>query len=119
VGTEVAQNQSEPTGPNVVKGTITGFQGYTRDNVDYQSAVLQTPNGPTMVDLGPSWYYGYQNTSFNVGDGVTVVTGSNAFTIGPNMQVMPTYSIYNGPNVYTLRYGNGTPVYNWSGNQQP
>lgn len=117
IGTEVAQNQTPPTGPNVVTGTVTGFQGYTLNNVDYQSAIVQTPAGPAMVDLGPTWYYGYQNAAINVGDGVTVVTGSNAFMIGPNMQIWPTYSIYNGPNIYNLRNSNGAPLYYWSGNQ--
>jgi hypothetical protein len=115
VGTEVAQNQTIPTGPNVVKGTISGFQSYTLNDVPYQSAVVQTAGGSTLVDLGPTWYYGQQNLSYQVGDGVTVVTGPNPITIGPNLMVMPTYSIYNGPNVYTLRYGNGIPVYNWGG----
>jgi hypothetical protein len=117
VGTEVAQNQQIPSGPNVVQGTITGFQGYSLNNIDYQSAMIQTANGTQLVDLGPTWYYGNQNLNYQIGDGVNVVVGPNPINIGPNMTVMPTYSIYNGPNVYTLRYGNGTPVFNWGPNR--
>ncbi|MDR3691597.1 MAG: hypothetical protein P4L46_19620 [Fimbriimonas sp.] len=113
MGTEIAENLSIPTGPNVLSGNFTGFGTYTLNNVPYASGVLQTPNGPVTVDLGPQWYYNQQNAEYHIGDGVWVVTGPSTFTVGQYGSIYPSYSIYRGPQVYTIRDENGQPTYYW------
>jgi len=115
VGTESAQNSAPPTGSNVVQGRITGFKSYTLNNVEYQSAVLQTDGGQTLIDLGPQWYYNMQDVSYQIGDGVQVVVGPNPITVGPNLNIQSSYSIYGGSNIYTVRNSNGSPFYYWGG----
>jgi hypothetical protein len=113
MGTEVAVNTTMPAGANVVNGTIQNFTNYTVDNVPYAAAVIQTNDGLTTVDLGPQWYYGRQNLSYQVGQNLQVITGSQPIVINPYTTVLPTYAVYSTGNIYTLRYNNGIPVYNW------
>ncbi len=114
VGTEMAQNNTPPTGANVITGTFNSFRPYTLDNVQYQSAILDTNNGQMLIDLGPDWYYGRQNLNYQIGQGVSVIVGNNPITIGPNSNVASSYSIYNGSNIYNIRNADGTPTYYWT-----
>ena len=113
IGTEVAQNPTPPTGPNVVSGTVTGLNSYVLNNVPYADAVLQTNNGLLNIDLGPQWYYGQQNITYQVGDNLSVVIGPNPITIGPGVVINNSNVIYRGSDIYNLRNGNGQPVYYW------
>jgi hypothetical protein len=113
MGTEIAQSSAVPTGPNVLTGKFTDFNTYSLNNVTYSEGVLQTDNGRFNVDLGPQWYYGQQDVMYHVGDGVSVVAGPNAFTIGRNGGVYPSQSIYMGSQIYTIRNQNGVPTYYW------
>jgi len=113
MGTETNSVVSVPTGPNVLTGTFTNFGTYMLNDVPYVQGVLQTANGPLNVDLGPQWYYGQQNLDYRVGDGVSIVAGPNPFTVGPNLNIYPSYSIYRGPQVYSIRNENGVPLYYW------
>jgi len=115
-GTEIADNVTIPTGPNVQSGTITNFSTYNLNNIAYGEAVLQTDNGLVNIDLGPQWYYGQQNLAYQIGDHVSVVVGPNSISVGPNQNIYQSYSIYNGPSIYTVRYDNGVPAYYWNGN---
>lgn len=111
LGPEVAAKL--PTEPNMVGGTINGFQTYTVDNVPYEAAVLQTSNGLVTVDLGPTWYYGRQNLSYHVGDYLNVVEGANPLYVGPNSAIVSPYAVYSGSSVYWMRNAQGVPYYNW------
>ncbi len=113
MGTETAQSRSVPAGPKVLTGNFTGFNTYSVNNVPYAAGVLRTANRPVTVDLGPEWYYNQQDVVYHVGDGVSVVTGWNSFTMGPIGKIYPSYSIYRGPQIYTIRDGNGNPTYYW------
>jgi len=83
------------------------------NNEPYQSAVLFNGQRPGSRRPRSTWYYGQQNLVYNVGDGVSVVTGSNAFTIGPNLNVFANLLDLQRPERLYLRYGNGMPVYQW------
>jgi len=112
MGTEVASNATPPEGSNVITGQISQIVPYTYNGIPYQAAVIPVgADGQTFVDLGPNWYYGWQNVNYQVGANVSVVVGPNPITVGPNMIVMPTYSIYSGSNIYTLRNPDGSPVF--------
>ena len=110
-GVEVAESTIPPIGPNTLNGTVSGLTTYTLDNVPYAAAIIQSGAGSTVVDLGPQWYYGRQNVNYKVGDYLSIVSGPNPIQVSPYLTVLPSYAIYNGPNVYSIRDTNGNPFY--------
>jgi len=113
-GIQEVSNPIVPTGGNVVVGDITGFTNYMVNDVPYAAAVLRTGTGSVTVDLGPQWYWGRQNIVYSVGQNVSVVVGPNPIRVGGGVTVLPTYGVYAGNTVYTVRYGNGQPAYYWT-----
>ncbi len=113
VGTESVGSNGIPTGANTITGKVSSLGTFMYNNVPYASAVLQTSNGTTTIDLGPQWYYGQQNVRYQVGNNLTVVVGPNPITVNPGLTILPSYTIFDGPSTYTLRLPNGNPVYYW------
>jgi len=116
MGTDTTETASIPSGSNTITGTISNVGTYTRDNVVYSDAVVQTGNGLVTVDLGPQWYYQRQDADYQVGNNVSVVAGPDPYTLNSNTTVYPGYVIVRGSNIYNIRSGTGQPLYYWGNN---
>lgn len=107
----MTENVTPPIGPNTLSGTVSDITTYTLDNVPYAAAVIQSGNGLVTVDLGPQWYYGRQNVNYRIGDYLSVVSGPHPIQVTPYMTVLPSYAVYSGSNVYTIRDSYGNPIF--------
>lgn len=93
-----------------IEGRVIGTNTYMINDVPYYYMTVGNGSSNVYVDLGPQWFYNRQNIVYRPGDYVQVLGMGTPYTVG-NVTIVPSYSIYRGNDVFTLRGNDGYPVW--------
>jgi len=104
--------------PPPISATVQSVATVTDPQTGQQNSVLvvNTPQGPMDVNLGPQWFISHQGVQFANGDNITFAGMQVAPVPGMNGVFVPTYFapnyVTNGNNTLVLRNSYGLPVWN-------